>query len=166
MNELNASPDQEPKVIEAFISAAISTLQELAQFHAIADEMPVLDAFEKHNLVSATIRLLRRLPGTLTLLLTEESASRLAARYLPQGTALTDAIIDDVVGEIANVFAGQAKTILKGTPYHFTLSTPTVTRVPFLSQVGGDVEKPRMASVAFDTERLILLVQLPRCAGA
>ena len=56
-------------------------------------------------------------------------------RYLPEGTALTDEMIDDVAGEFANVIAGQAKTILKGTPYHFTLSTPVVTRAASLAHI-------------------------------
>jgi CheY-specific phosphatase CheX len=72
--------------------------------------------------------LLRDPPGTLALVLASDTAANLAARYLPTGTALSSEIIDDVAGEFANVIAGQAKTILKGTPYRFHLSTPEVKR--------------------------------------
>ena len=166
MNGRDIASHQEPRVIEAFTSAAISALQELAQLEAIVDESPVLDVIENHDFVSATIRLVRTLPGTLTLILTEESAARLAARYLPIGTALTTEIINDVVGEFANVIAGQAKTILKGTPFHFMLSTPAVARAPLESPPDGVVEESRLASITFDERRLVLFVQLPPCAGA
>jgi CheY-specific phosphatase CheX len=39
-------------------------------------------------------------------------------------------VIGDTIGELANVVAGQSKTALKGTPYHFLLSIPTVTWLP------------------------------------
>lgn len=162
MNDLDAVPDQEPGVIEVFTSAAVSALQELTQFEAIVVEVPGLDVLEKQELVAATIRLIRKPPGTMTLLLTEESASKLAASYLPRGTALSADMINDVAGEFANVIAGQAKTILKGTPYHFALSVPTVTRVQLLSQLPDILEQSRMGSVTFDAAGLILFVQLPQ----
>jgi chemotaxis protein CheX len=166
MNDVDTARGQEPKVVEAFASGAIVALQELTQFDAFVESTPAPEVFDSPDLIVATIRLVRKLPGTMTLLLTAESASRLAYRYLPKGTPLTDEIIKDVAGEIANVIAGQAKTILKGTPYHFTLSTPTVARVSYVSQADDVVDESRMASITFDAERLILLVQLPPCAGA
>jgi chemotaxis protein CheX len=51
----------------------------------------------------------------------------LAGRALAGVTEeLTEDIVRDCLGEIANVVAGQAKALLAGTPYHFTFSTPTV----------------------------------------
>lgn len=163
MNELDA-PEQESRVIEAFTAAAIMALQELTQLAAIVDELPAVDSVATGNWVVATVRLNRQLPGTMTLLLSNESASTLAARYLPRGTELTAEMINDVAGEFANVIAGQAKTILKGTPYHFALSAPAVTRAPVLSQLAQVVEHSRVGSITFDTGRLLLVIDLSPCA--
>src|SRR5262245_43982475 len=103
MNTLDTAPDQEPQVVEAFASAAITALHELTALEAVAEEVPAVETCDAPNLIAATIQLVRELPGTMTLLLTEESAFGLASRYLPKGTALTDEIICDVACEVANV---------------------------------------------------------------
>jgi CheY-specific phosphatase CheX len=102
----------------------------------------------------------------MTLLLTEESASELASHYLPKGTALSDEIICDVAGEIANVIAGQAQTILKGTRYHFGLSTPSVAKASSFSRSPGVTGERHMVSVTFEAQRILLIVQLTPCAGS
>jgi CheY-specific phosphatase CheX len=87
-------------------------------------------------------------------------ARRLAEGYLPAGTELTEEIINDVAGELANVIAGQAKTILKGTRYHFTLSIPVVSRG------AGCRQSPGVAiALAVDTTLLLLLVDLSPYQG-
>jgi chemotaxis protein CheX len=118
-----------PEVAEAFASAAITALQELVQ----VETFPEVVGYESgpHSgrpVVIATIRLLRDQPGLMSLVLTIDTAAQLAARYLPEGTPLMPEMIDDVAGEFANVIAGQAKTMLKGSPYHFHVSLPTVAR--------------------------------------
>ncbi len=118
-----------PEVAEAFTLAVITTLHELVQ-------IDVLTNFPTHQgawridgpVVVATIPLVRNPTGSMSLVLASETAANLASRYIPAGTALTSEIIDDVVGEFANVIAGLAKTMLKGTPYHFNLSIPVVER--------------------------------------
>lgn len=165
MNHSDANRDQEPQVIEAFTSAAVSALQELTQVEAVVDEIPALEFFEEHPLIAAKVRLVRALPGTMTLVLSEESGLSLASRYLPSGTELTDEMIDDVAGELANVIAGQSKTILKGTPYHFGLSIPTVRRVQGLSQLADVVSQSRAGALRVGAEQLILFIQLAPCGG-
>jgi CheY-specific phosphatase CheX len=80
------------------------------------------------ELIIATIRLAREQPGTFSLRLEASTAARLAARYLGAEVELTRELLDDMAGELANVIAGQAKTMLKGTPYHYHLTTPTIIR--------------------------------------
>jgi CheY-specific phosphatase CheX len=111
--------------------------------------------------VVAVVRLLRREAGTMTLVLPTSTARRLSEAYLPAGTELTDEIINDVAGELANVIAGQAKTILKGTPYHFALSIPDVSR-----RVGCGPLPGVAISFAVATGLLLLLVDLGPCPGA
>jgi CheY-specific phosphatase CheX len=118
-----------PEVHEAFTSAAITTLQELVQVQVFSDDpLRQTESITSGPVVIATIRLVRDPPGSMSLVLTADTAAKLAARYLPMGVVPTAEIIDDVAGEFANVIAGQAKTMLKGTHYHFNLSMPTVLR--------------------------------------
>jgi CheY-specific phosphatase CheX len=121
-----------PEVAEAFTSAAITTLHELVQIDA-STKSPGHQAAWKIDgpVVIATIQLVRNPPGSLSLVLASDTAANLASRYIPAGTSLTPEIIDDVVGEFANVIAGLAKTMLKGTPYHFNLSIPVVERFAY-----------------------------------
>lgn len=125
-SDINSPPSV---VIEAFTSAAITTLQELISVEAHFEHCQLGGKVktEEPNVVAA-ICLRREHPGSMQLILAPETASQLAAHYLPTGTVLTEEIIDDVAGEFANVIAGQAKTLLKGTTSHFQLATPVVTR--------------------------------------
>lgn len=161
MSKPAASSELPPEVMEAFTSAAVTALQELTQLVGI----PTGGFANKETLVNdvvvAVLRLLRPVPGMLTLVLPTDLARRLSEAYLPAGTELTDEIINDVAGELANVIAGQAKTILKETPYHFTLSIPVVSRR------AGYGQSPGVAiGLAVETTLLLLLVDLGHCPGA
>lgn len=148
-------------VIEAFTSSAVTALEELTELVALpTDGLPNKTTLVDDAVV-AVVRLLRPVPGTMTLVLPTDTARRLSEAYLPAGTELTDEIINDVAGELANVIAGQAKTILKGTPYHFTLSIPVVSRRPGSGQLPGVA-----ITLAVDTTLLLLLVELGPCPGA
>lgn len=66
--------------------------------------------------------------GGFALAATEPAARALARHVLGDACPDPDAgIVRDCLGEVVNVIAGQAKTLLYGTPFHFTLGTPTVT---------------------------------------
>ena len=167
MNDSALSICPPREVLDAFVSAATTALRELTQFEAFPDEVPhAAPARWNANVVSATVALRRQVPGTMLLVVDVDTASQLAARYLPEGTVLTKEIVDDVVGEFSNVIAGQAKTMLKGTPYHFTLSPPVVVRATGLVATHGDASTTLVASLAFAAHRLLLFVELSACAGA
>ena len=64
--------------------------------------------------------------GCLVLSVSDEAARELASRVLAGQNATIDAaLIDDCLGEIANVIAGQGKALLYGTSWHYTFGTPT-----------------------------------------
>lgn len=66
--------------------------------------------------------------GYFVLSAAEPVARELALRVLGDACPDPDAgVVRDCLGEVVNVIAGQAKTLLHGTPFHFTLGTPTVT---------------------------------------
>jgi CheY-specific phosphatase CheX len=80
---------------------------------------------------------------------------------LPDGTELSDEIIHDVVGELANVIAGQAKTMLKGTPYHFALSIPVVSR-----HQAGSATPGVAIPLTVEAGQLVLYVDLTSSPGS
>jgi chemotaxis protein CheX len=154
MTELANQTNLPAEVIEAFSSAAVTALQEMTQFEALSVPQDTTCKLDD-NLVVAVMRLLRSVPGTFALVMTVDTAERLTKRYLPVGTELTEELVNDVVGEFANVMAGQAKTILKGTPYHFLLSQPVVTRSALAEKLPVFV-----ANLQIDTEQVQLYVTL------
>jgi CheY-specific phosphatase CheX len=164
MNDSHASVPP-PEVVQAFTKAALTALQELTQIEALAGPTPQSTVMSE-GFLAATLRLMREVPGTMTLVLSVEAAARLAALYLPSGTTLTEEMIDDVVGEFANVIAGQSKTMLKGTPYHFTLSMPVVARVANVTRLPEDASRTLIAALDFESEKLLLILDLRPCPGA
>ncbi len=165
MNTSEPTAQSPPEVVAAFTSAVMTTLQELTQFEAFSEPFSSTAASELQNMVVASVRLVRLVPGTMTVVFTQETASCLAARYLPSDTVLTEEIVDDVAGEIANVIAGQAKTILKGTPYHYTMSPPVVQRVAIFSRLSTIAAGTLAASIVFERGKLLLLIDLPPCSS-
>jgi CheY-specific phosphatase CheX len=158
------APQRPPAaVIDAFTAAAITALQELTSLAAwpeatgSANDDPPLEP-----IVAATIRLRRAVPGTMTWVSSATTARGLAVRYLPAAMELSDELIDDVAGEFANVIAGQAKTMLKGTPYHFTLSPPVVTR----SRSPDAADEPLAVALKTELGWVRLLLDLPPCPSA
>lgn len=154
-----------PEVADAFQAATITALQELTQVEMYPD-LSAAERMPSEEVVLAAIRLLRAVPGTMTLVLTAETASHLAAHYLPEGTQLSNDLIDDVAGEFANVIAGQAKTILKGTSFHFALSTPVVTRSVNLAESPIVADIRPAASLACELGGVVVLVDLLPCTNA
>ncbi|MBP3954226.1 chemotaxis protein CheX [Gemmata sp. G18] len=69
--------------------------------------------------------------GYFVLSFTGAVGTALAKLILADVTAAPDPeMMRDCLGEVVNVIAGQAKTLLVGTPLHFVLGTPTVATGP------------------------------------
>jgi CheY-specific phosphatase CheX len=150
-------PDRPPEVVEAFTAATVTAFQELTATEVVAAEPGALAAD-----VFAVIALRRPTAGRLVLAFPEAVLAALAGRYLPAGAALGPELLEDTAGEFANVIAGQAKTMLKGTPYHFTLSPPQVSRTP---PPGAEGTAPLILTFAADVGAFLLQVELPACPG-
>ncbi len=70
-------------------------------------------------------------PGALVLSVPEAAAAVLATRVLTgQDVVIDSLLIDDCLGEIANVIAGQGKALLYGTEWHYTFGTPRAAAGP------------------------------------
>jgi CheY-specific phosphatase CheX len=141
-------------VIDAVTAATVTTFEELCQTSIVPGEpylsriIPIVDA------VTAEITLRRAVPGRLVLAYPRQVLGVLASRYLP-GEAITPEIADDAAGEFANVIAGQIKTMLHGTPYHFHLSTPHVGVT-----ASSATEAPDFLVLTFDCDAGIFAVHV------
>ena len=121
------APDMPAAVVEAFTAATITAFEELTQLFISAGQPFMAGGDPVGFGVIAVIKLRKVTPGRLTLAFPQVVLAAIARRYLPADIELSQEIIEDTAGEFANVIAGQAKTALKGSPYHFGLSTPVVS---------------------------------------
>lgn len=112
------------EVIEALVGATTVALEELCQTPVIPGEAYRAGSLPTAAELVATIELKRAVPGWIAIGFPRSTARVLAQRYLADSPQPDDGLMLDAVGEFANVIAGQIKTMLKGTPYHFHLTTP------------------------------------------
>jgi CheY-specific phosphatase CheX len=139
--------DTPDELIEAFTTAVATTLRELAGVEVVVRD--VVRASESEGLkdVSVALRLEADTDGLLVLSFPAGTAAALARRVLAEvGQEPDEGMIRDCAAELVNVIAGQAKALLFGTPYHFTLSTPTVLTAGSAGGAGG------RAAVEFDSD--------------
>ena len=76
MSETDEPTAPQTEVAEAFTTVAITALQELTRLEAYSDPSPQATALASENVVVANLRLLRSVPGKLTLALTATTASQ------------------------------------------------------------------------------------------
>jgi chemotaxis protein CheX len=125
-------------LIEAFAAAVPFALREMAGVEAVVRESRPLGADGLSGDVTAVVRLTAAAVWRFALAVPEATAGALARRVLA-GTVdeVSSDMVRDCLGEVANVVAGQAKTLLVGSPNHFVLSVPTVTAGGADAGVGG-----------------------------
>jgi CheY-specific phosphatase CheX len=125
-------------MVAAFSSAVPFALREMAGIEAVVLDSRPATGTDGFPGLSAAIRLTAVAgEGRLTLSIPEATAKELARRILTETTdQVSDDLIRDCAGEVANVVAGQAKALLVGRPCHFTLSTPMV-RAGGLAEASG-----------------------------
>jgi CheY-specific phosphatase CheX len=113
---------------EPFVTAVRLTLGEMA-----ADYIDVRAA-ERHSGprtlgdINAAVELRTGLEATLVLSFSQQTATAIARQIMKDSAhEITAALAADCMGEIANIVAGQAKTILAEGPNHFVFSTPVIS---------------------------------------
>jgi chemotaxis protein CheX len=114
-------------LLEPFIEATRTALSEMAGTEVVVRSVYRQSMYQALGELAAVVRLRSTTEGSLVLAFPQRTAAALAGRILA-GIAqeLDESLIRDCVGEIANVVAGQAKTMLAGGPYRFTFSVPQV----------------------------------------
>jgi chemotaxis protein CheX len=153
------APEVREQILEAFVTAARVTLQEMVNIELVERASYRKTSATTLAEVSAVIGMESVNGGALVLGCSEATAAVLAGRVLAGSIEQPDPeMIRDCLGEIANVIAGQSKTMLFGTPYHFMLTTPVI-----LSGVGQTIPRSAGTSclvVEFGSEVGELVVQV------
>ena len=130
-------PELREQLVEPFIAAASLTLTELAQ-----TELAVRSTYRTAlprtlGDISAVIGVTAERGEVLVLSFPAPTAAALAGRVFAEvNHTPDDDLVRDCMGELANVIAGQAKTLLAETPYQLLLATPRVLSGPGL-EVGS-----------------------------
>lgn len=121
------SDELRQQLLEPFIAAAQLALGEMTGTEVVARTVYRTGRSGLLADLAAVLPVASPTVAALVLHFSGQVATALAGRILAEVIAEPDeAMTRDCLGELANVVAGQAKALLLGTPYHFTLSTPTV----------------------------------------
>jgi chemotaxis protein CheX len=110
-----------------FTSATKTTIKEMAGLDVEVSSVYQKRGYRMFGDISAVLGLVGQSEGSLVLSFPDATATRLVKRILADfdGNA-EEGVVRDCIGEVANIVAGQARGPLANTPYHFTLSTPTI----------------------------------------
>jgi chemotaxis protein CheX len=115
-------------LLEPFIEATRAALAEMAATDVVVRGITRADRFQAQGDVLAVVQLASTTDGYLALGFPRRTATGLAERVFAGVLQTVDEeLLCDCMGEIANVIAGQAKTLLAATPYQFTFTLPRVT---------------------------------------
>jgi chemotaxis protein CheX len=131
------SPELREQLLEPFISAANLTLTELAHTELAVRSVYRMLLPRTLGDVSAVLGLTLQGGEMLVLSFPAATAAALAGQVLAEiKQEPDDELVMDCMGELANVIAGQAKTLLAETRYQLTLATPVLLSGPGL-EVGS-----------------------------
>ena len=120
------SPEIEECLVQPFIGAVTLALTEMAGTELLVQGIFHRPAAATLGDIFALIRFAGSDDGFL-LSFPRPTAVALSRRILANAVEQVDeSLMQDCLGEVANVVAGQAKALLAQTRFHFTFSTPIV----------------------------------------
>jgi chemotaxis protein CheX len=146
------STEVREQIVDVFISATSMTLVEMTQTEPIVRSVCRMTQLLTAGDISALLGLAAERGGgdLLVLSFPAQTAEALAGRVLAEVAQAPDVeLIRDCMGELANVVAGQAKTLLAETPFQLALATPRI-----LLGAGLEVASPcdsMILAVIFDS---------------
>lgn len=121
-----------PKTIDVnllnpFIGATLDCLKQMAGAKPERRRVFVKTDPLMHGDICGIIGLTNGMTGSCVVSFPEALARNIVGRFLGEDqAAVTRAMVEDGIGEVANMVAGGAKRMFSSTPYRFDISTPTV----------------------------------------
>lgn len=129
------------ELVEPLITAVEQTLTEMAAAEVVVQAVYSRAAPESWGDISGMVEIDAAHPGMLILSFSQAVAEALTHQVLVNATKeFTPSLVQDCVGEIVNVVAGQAKALLAGTPHAFRFGIPIVAhgKKPFVKAAAMD----------------------------
>jgi CheY-specific phosphatase CheX len=122
-----ADGQAETLLLKSFTTATTVALAEMATTEVAVREVYRATLDDPWGDISAVLGIKSATEGLLVLGFAERTAAAIAERVLADvKEEINETLVRDCVGEIANVIAGQTKTLLAGTPHQMTFSLPEV----------------------------------------
>lgn len=143
------APELVKQLAEPLSAAVGQTLAEMAGVEAALQSVHAREAPAALGDIAVVLELSSPQNGLLIMSFSTRTAQAFAGHILADAhEELTAALVQDCMGEVTNVVAGQAKALLHGTPHHFSFSPPVI-------HAGAGLTLPEgMASLvlAFDSD--------------
>lgn len=115
------------QLLNPFILATLECLTEMAKLDPQRVRVFIKTDPQMHGFVSGVIGMSNGITGSCSVSFPRRLAAFVVARFLgEEESAITDEMISDGIGEVANMVAGGAKRRFAETLYRFDISTPTV----------------------------------------
>ena len=134
------------EIIQPFINAADAVLGHNLQCSTRVDQLSMdTHAYRRHG-IAATVMLCGDVEGRIVLDLDPETARKMALTVSAENT---DAMVNEVVCELANQVIGNAVTTLNDSGYHFRVQPPQITAADQVPMCTTDTEALVMK---FETE--------------
>jgi len=115
------------QLINPFITATTDCLTQMAGLGPRRQRVFIKSDPKMHGDIAGIIGMSNGITGSCVVSFPLVLSRRIVARFLGETEAnLTSEMVNDGIGEVANMVAGGAKRLFANTPYRFDISTPTV----------------------------------------
>ena len=110
--------------LKPFVDGTVALMSTMLDLSCTNSEL-IVDT--KDVYISGAIRMSGHAQGQVALSFPKDVAKRLVARLLKMDErGINDEVLQDGVGELVNIVAGNAKAALSETKYQFNISLPTI----------------------------------------
>ena len=161
-----SSPVELPKICQWLETAAAEVVETMFGCMAYAEGAPDLNEWQG-DLVQSEIAFSGDFALQMRVWMGEECATVLASRVLQMPKQeMTDAVVDDTIGEVSNMILGAVKSKVVDRGYSCGLSIPAISRCRSVAGFGVAPEKERFLWFRFGNGRLLLCVAMPNLGEA
>lgn len=115
------------QLLNPFITATLECLTQMAGMTPERKRVFVKTDPQMHGFITGIIGMSNGITGSCSVSFPADLARHIVGRFMGEDPArLTDEMVSDGIGEVANMVAGGAKRQFASTEYRFDISTPTV----------------------------------------
>jgi chemotaxis protein CheX len=115
------------QLLNPFISATLECLTQMAGMSPERKRVFIKTDPMMHGYITGIIGMSNGITGSCSVSFPQELARHIVGKFMGEDPGnLTDEMVSDGIGEVANMVAGGAKRQFANSEYRFDISTPTV----------------------------------------